>query len=146
LIRHLAAEESDEGSPVELDVRLLALLEQQRWPGNVRQLRHLLRGMIALRETDRLTVCDLPPEYRIGSADVAPPPGPDAGAGAGPASAGEASLNTLESAERRALLQELQRHEWNLSSVARELGISRNTLYRKLQRLSIKPPDKSLFH
>jgi transcriptional regulator of acetoin/glycerol metabolism len=35
--------------------RLLALLEQQRWPGNLRQLRHLLRSMIALRETDRLT-------------------------------------------------------------------------------------------
>jgi transcriptional regulator of acetoin/glycerol metabolism len=145
LIRHLAAEESDEGSPVELDVRLLSILEQQRWPGNVRQLRHLLRGMIALRETDRLSVRDLPPEYRPGSADVAPL-GPDVCAGTGPAAAGEASLNTLESAERRALLQELQRHEWNLSSVARELGISRNTLYRKLQRLSIKPPDKSLFH
>jgi DNA-binding NtrC family response regulator len=44
----------------------------------------------------------------------------------------------------RALLQELQRHEWNLSGVARELDISRNTLYRKLQRLNIEPPDKSL--
>jgi len=145
LIRHLAAEESDEGSPVELDVRLLSLLEQQRWPGNVRQLRHLLRSMIALRETDRLTVRDLPPEYRAGTGDLAPPcpePYPDAGA----ASSSEASLNTLENAERRALMHELQRHEWNLSSVARELGISRNTLYRKLQRLSIKPPDKSLFH
>ena len=58
----------------------------------------------------------------------------------------ESRLNTLESAERRALLQELQRHEWNLSGVARELGISRNTLYRKLQRLNIKPPEKSLVH
>jgi transcriptional regulator of acetoin/glycerol metabolism len=150
LIRRLAAEESDEGSPVELDVRLLSLLEQQRWPGNVRQLRHLLRSMIALRETDRLTVHDLPPEYRTGPADVAPrscPDAcPDAYQDAGQGSPDEASLNTLESAERRALMQELQHHEWNLSSVARELGISRNTLYRKLQRLSIKPPDKSLFH
>jgi transcriptional regulator of acetoin/glycerol metabolism len=146
LIRHLAAEESDEGSPVELDVRLLSLLEQQRWPGNVRQLRHLLRSMIALRETDRLTVRDLPPECRAGTADVAPPPCPEACPDAGAAVSSEGSLNTLENAERRALMQELQRHEWNLSSVARELGISRNTLYRKLQRLSIKPPDKSLFH
>jgi transcriptional regulator of acetoin/glycerol metabolism len=146
LVRRLAAEESDEGSQVELDVRLLSLLDQQRWPGNVRQLRHLLRSMIALRETDRLTVRDLPPEYRAGTADVAAPPCPDTCPDTGAASASEASLNTLESAERRALMQELQRHEWNLSSVARELGISRNTLYRKLQRLSIKPPDKSLFH
>jgi transcriptional regulator of acetoin/glycerol metabolism len=142
LIRHLATEESDEGSPVGLDTRLLSLLEQQRWPGNVRQLRHLLRSMIALRDTDCLTVRDLPPEYRDGTAEAAPSTcaGIEAGAMTG------SSLNTLESAERRALLQELQRHEWNLSGVARELGISRNTLYRKLQRLNIKPPEKSLVH
>jgi transcriptional regulator of acetoin/glycerol metabolism len=146
LIRQLAAEESDEGNQVELDARLLSLLEQHRWPGNVRQLRHLLRSMIALRETDRLTVRDLPPEYRAGTADVMAPPCPEAYPGAEAASPSETSLNTLESAERRALVQELQRHEWNLSSVARELGISRNTLYRKLQRLGIRPPDKSLFH
>jgi transcriptional regulator of acetoin/glycerol metabolism len=142
LIRHLAAEESDEDGPVELDERLLALLEQQRWPGNVRQLRHLLRSMIALRETDRLTVRDLPPEYQTGTAGLAAAPGEDDAADP----PGDASLNTLESAERRALLQVLQRHEWNLSGVARELDISRNTLYRKLQRLNIKPPEKSLVH
>jgi transcriptional regulator of acetoin/glycerol metabolism len=142
LIRHLADEESDEDSRIELDARLLFLLEQQRWPGNVRQLRHLLRSMIALRETDRLTVRDLPPEYQTGAADLALVPGEEAA----PEPPGEASLNTLESAERRALLQVLQRHEWNLSGVARELDISRNTLYRKLQRLNIKPPEKSLVH
>jgi transcriptional regulator of acetoin/glycerol metabolism len=144
LIRHLAAEESDEGSPVELDTHLLSVLEQQRWPGNVRQLRHLLRSMIALRDTDRLTVHDLPPEYRTVTGDAAP--APVTATEAAPGSAGETRLNTLESAERQALLQELQRHEWNLSGVARKLGISRNTLYRKLQRLNIKPPEKSLVH
>jgi len=142
LIRHLAAEESDEDSAIELDARLLFLLEQQRWPGNVRQLRHLLRSMIALRETDRLSVRDLPPEYLAGAADLALAPGDEPA----PEPPVETSLNTLESAERRALLQVLQRHEWNLSGVARELDISRNTLYRKLQRLNIKPPEKSLVH
>jgi len=33
-----------------------------------------------------------------------------------------------------------------MSCVARELNISRNTLYRKLQRLNIQHPDKSPFH
>jgi transcriptional regulator of acetoin/glycerol metabolism len=143
LIRLLAAEESDEGHPVELDARLLAVLDQQRWPGNIRQLRHLLRSMIALRETDRLTVRDLPPEYRDDTVQEAlPSTVRETEAIVMTAS----SLNTLESAERHALLQELQRHEWNLSGVARELGISRNTLYRKLQRLDIKPPERSLLH
>jgi transcriptional regulator of acetoin/glycerol metabolism len=144
LIRHLAAEESAEDGPVELDTRLLSLLEQQRWPGNVRQLRHLLRSMIALRETDCLSEHDLPAEYRIDAAAAAPATEPCAPTAS--ESAAGSSLNTLESAERRALLQVLERHEWNLSSVSRELDISRNTLYRKLQRLNIRPPEKSLVH
>jgi transcriptional regulator of acetoin/glycerol metabolism len=172
LIRHLADEESDACSPVELDERLLDLLDRQRWPGNVRQLRHLLRTMIALRESDSLTPHDLPAEYRSDPLPIAVTAYGDARMANAPVkvplsmqAAGTASmpddpdnavlesavpltekLNPLESAERAALMQELTRRDWNLSSVARELQISRNTLYRKLQRLHIKPPDKSLFH
>jgi transcriptional regulator of acetoin/glycerol metabolism len=153
LIRQLALEESDPGNQVELDDQLLALLERQRWPGNLRQLRHLLRTMIALRETDRLGLHDLPPEFRPDLAEARMPPaavpGQAAAAPATPAAPankpGE-GLNPFECAEREVLLQELKRHQWNLSGVARELNISRNTLYRKLQRLNIEHPDKSLFH
>jgi transcriptional regulator of acetoin/glycerol metabolism len=161
LIRQLASEESDAGCPVELDESLMALLERQRWPGNLRQLRHLLRTMIALRESDRLTLRDLPPEYRHELADevasvtasvtstmAAAAAGCQAGAHGDIPAEGKtgAALNPFESAERAVLLQELKRHQWNLSGVARDLNISRNTLYRKLQRLNIEHPDKSLFH
>ena len=151
LIRQLAFEESDAGCPVELDDRLLDLLERQRWPGNLRQLRHLLRTMIALRETDRLGMHDLPPEFRQGLADAAPgaqPAAPQSSAAPAAVLGGKPAegLNPFECAEREVLLQELKRHQWNLSGVARELNISRNTLYRKLQRLNIEHPDKSLFH
>ena len=54
------------------------------------------------------------------------------------------ALNPLEHAERDALLRELQRHGWNISTVARELHISRNTLYRKVQRLHIRHPGKAV--
>ncbi|QOL50580.1 sigma-54-dependent Fis family transcriptional regulator [Massilia litorea] len=159
LIRQLALEESDAGCPVELDDKLLAVLDRQHWPGNLRQLRHLLRTMIALRATDRLTLEDLPPEYRhglveAGAAAITPAAG-SASAGAAvsavlpapaPGNKPGAGLNPFECAEREVLLQELKRHQWNLSGVARELNISRNTLYRKLQRLNIEHPDKSLFH
>jgi len=140
LIRHIADQESDEGAAVVLDETLLTALERQRWPGNVRELRHLLRTMVALREADRLTLRDLPPQYRATPAIAGPAaPEPAAGAAINP-------LNPLESAERDALLRELQRLQWNMSGVARELNISRNTLYRKLQRLNIDHPDKSTFH
>jgi len=149
LIRQLAFEESDPGCPVALEDSLLALLERQRWPGNLRQLRHLLRTMIALRASDCLGVHDLPPEYRPTPGSVAaadPAPAPVLALGAAPGTKPPAGLNPFECAEREVLLQELKRHQWNLSGVARELNISRNTLYRKLQRLHIEHPDKSLFH
>ncbi len=135
LIRHIAAEESDD-DPVSLDDGLLAALERQRWPGNLRQLRHLLRAMIALRDADRLTLRDLPPEYRSSTAPPAIDSGDDAPA--------DSDLNPLENAERDALLLELQRHSWNISTVARQLKMSRNTLYRKVQRLNIRNPGKTL--
>ena len=126
------------------------------WPCNVRQLRHLLRSMIALRESDSLGLCDLPLEYRLDLDDAAPalPLGSVSGPASGPASGAcpasgsgaEPALTALESAEREVLLQALERHGWNMSGVARELNISRNTLYRKLQRLNIQHPDKALFH
>jgi transcriptional regulator of acetoin/glycerol metabolism len=141
LVAHIVAEESDEDAIVTLDDTLLAALERQRWPGNLRQLRHLLRAMIALREADHLTVHDLPPEYRTG---IVVPELDDAGAAGGAAEAADSALNPLENAERDALLRELQRHSWNISTVARQLGMSRNTLYRKVQRLHIRNPGKPL--
>jgi len=160
LIHQLAAEESDADFLVELDQHLLAHMEGMHWPGNVRQLRQLLRTMIALRETDCLTLRDLPPAYvsdpAIASATAPPahatgaaPTHPPATA-PHPVSACDAAahslLSPLERAERDVLLRELERHAWNLSGVARGLNISRNTLYRKLQRFDIRPRDRPLIH
>ncbi len=50
----------------------------------------------------------------------------------------QAVLNPLQLAEKQALIQGLERHRWKVTSLARELDISRNTLYRKMRRLGIK--------
>ena len=158
LILRLAAQESDvepDGAgELRLDAALLAALERHPWPGNLRQLRQLLRTMIALRESDRLTLADLPPAFRAGAAA---PADDDSGAGigagtgadtdgGGAAATSQDAFNPLESAERQALIAELTRHNWNISTLARQLKISRNTLYRKVQRLNISNPDKAVLH
>jgi transcriptional regulator of acetoin/glycerol metabolism len=139
LIHHLAMQESDGDGNVVIDPQLLAALDQHQWPGNIRQLRHLLRTMIALRETDLLTLADLPPGFGAVATPAATAP-------AAPAPAPDANLNPLENAERHALIAELTRHGWNISTLARQLKISRNTLYRKVQRLNITNPDKAMLH
>ena len=142
MIRHLAMQESDGDGNVGLDGALLAALDQHPWPGNIRQLRHLLRTMIALRESDLLTMADLPPEF--GGLGAAPAAAIAAATTSKPAP--DAALNPLENAERCALIVELTRHSWNISTLARQLKISRNTLYRKVQRLNITNPDKAMLH
>jgi transcriptional regulator of acetoin/glycerol metabolism len=134
LIAHLLSREQAGCGPLSMTPELLAALDQYRWPGNIRQLRNVLRTMVALRNADVLDVEDLPPEIRKSS----PQPPMPASAHRGE---GESCLNPLKQAEREALLQVLEQARWNISTVARQLGVGRNTLYRKLDRLEIHLPD-----
>ena len=146
LIGHLVRQESDGEGDVGLDDQLLAALDQHPWPGNIRQLRHLLRTMIALRESDLLTMADLPADFGGAGGPAVACAAAGVGVAPGPAPAPDSALNPLENAERHALILELTRHSWNISTLARQLKISRNTLYRKVQRLNITNPDKAMLH
>jgi transcriptional regulator of acetoin/glycerol metabolism len=53
-----------------------------------------------------------------------------------PATPGEPDIS-LEHAEREALLRVIEKNDWVMSHVATQLGISRNTLYRKIKRHGI---------
>ncbi|HKC44966.1 MAG TPA: sigma-54-dependent Fis family transcriptional regulator [Burkholderiales bacterium] len=136
LVRHVFAQEAAATPGVSLSDALVDVLCAHQWPGNIRQLRNVLRAMIALRARDGLDVVDLPADYglHLRSAEAAAPP-PEADA-----------LNPLGRAEREALLRELEVERGNISHVARKLGVSRNTLYRKMQRLRIRWPLKKPVH
>ena len=98
-----------------------ALLHFQ-WPGNVRQLRNVLRTLAALCEGEVIEFDDLPVAIRQGPLKPLPP----------------CSDNPLEDAEKLALLAALEQHRWHMTQTAAQLGVSRNTLYRKLRRHGIE--------
>jgi transcriptional regulator of acetoin/glycerol metabolism len=104
---------------------LLAALRAYRWPGNLRQLANVLRTACALLEPHETVIgwahlCDdLAQELR----GTAAPPQDDA----------EMDLRALS---QQAVQRAVQDCEGNMSEAARKLGISRNTLYRKLARLA----------
>ncbi len=104
------------GEPVQLDVQAREALLAFGWPGNVRQMRNVLRTLVALSEGGRVTVADLP-GYLRDQAPAAPLP-----------------EQPLAEAERTALLGVLERQRWHMTHVAEELGVSRNTLYRKMRK------------
>ncbi|WP_028999684.1 sigma-54-dependent Fis family transcriptional regulator [Azohydromonas australica] len=123
-------------APAQLTARAERLLMNHPWPGNVRQLRHVLRAAVALADGERvdlehLSMLRYEPAQRQ-SAHVmslpvllpAPVPEPS-------------GLNLVQTHERQVLLQLLEQHRWNVSNVAKALDVSRNTLYRKLHKLQI---------
>jgi transcriptional regulator of acetoin/glycerol metabolism len=131
LIGRILDEEA--GRPMGLAPEVEALLMGHAWPGNLRQLRHVLRTAAVLCEGECLELAHLPPSMR--PAGLATEPAADEAPSL-------ANLNPIEANERQVLLQLLEAQHWNVSHVAKALGVSRNTLYRKFHRLHIdlKPP------
>ncbi|MGF6504428.1 sigma-54-dependent Fis family transcriptional regulator [Paraburkholderia sp. 32] len=140
LIHHLLANETDD--PPDLTPEAEHALLTYAWPGNIRQLRHVLQMAIALSDgepircehlppevTQRTSAVDLPIALRLANADMD---------GHLADEADISSLNAIQLNERETVLSLLDEHRWNVSNVAKALGISRNTLYRKMRRLHIR--------
>ena len=113
----LAAAAEDQRRP-ELAFSRSALdwLAAQSWPGNVRQLRQTIERVALISDRDLLEA-----DRFAELADVA-------AAGTGEAGA------RLDEIERRAIERALELHPGNLTRVAKELGISRQALYRRLEK------------
>lgn len=122
LLDFLLKEEAG-GHPVQIDADARAALLGFNWPGNVRQMRNVLRTLAALCEDGVIGVSDLPQVICQGAVQKVDAP--------------ELSDSPLECAERSALIATLDAQRWHMTHAARALGVSRNTLYRKLRRHGI---------
>jgi transcriptional regulator with PAS, ATPase and Fis domain len=104
---------------------VLAIFMHHSWPGNVRELENAIEHAFILCPQGIIQPHHLP-EHLRGTQT------------AGPLFTGL----TLEEIEKRALWEALERNQWRRMASARELGIDKNTLRRKLRRLGITPPQK----
>jgi transcriptional regulator with PAS, ATPase and Fis domain len=110
---------------------VLKIFRKSRWPGNVRELRATVRRLtlMALR-SGQVTLNNLPPGLRSTVSNLV-----------GVTESGTANLEVhLEWAERERIVQALTVTQGNRTAAARRLGISRNSLYRKMERLGIRIP------
>jgi DNA-binding NtrC family response regulator len=107
---------------------VLAALQDYAWPGNVRALRHAAERAVILAEGDFYTLTDFPlprgsaHQIRLAPEPVAPPP-----------SLFHAELH-LGRAERQMIERALQKHAYNISAAAAELGLTRGSLYRRMEK------------
>jgi two-component system response regulator AtoC len=103
----------------------LEALVHYRWPGNIRELRNLVERMVVLARGDKITLRDVPGEVRDNGASRRTS-GPLAGA------------VSMEQAEKRMIEQALADHDGNRTLAAKQLGISRRTLHRKLNEFGLR--------
>ena len=129
LIRKLLQGECSLGAPVDIEPALLDRLVRHSWPGNVRQVRNVVRTMLALRASDRLTLADFNEEWLVGGAAQTPDL---ARCSEQPGDVDEGGV--LSGAERDAMRRTLEACRWNVSAAAARLHISRRTMYRKMHR------------
>lgn len=94
-------------------------LENYSWPGNVRELRHAMERAIILSEQPELIADDFLLETRDTSINFA------------------SKAMSMEEAETILITHAMKRNKGNISHVAKELNIGRQTLYRKIEKYGI---------
>jgi len=96
-------------------------LQNYQWPGNVRALRHAVERAIILSESDLIEPQDLQLNYGDGEAARA--------------SVDEIpSVLNLDEMEKSAIQGALRKHGFNISRAAKELGLTRASLYRRMEK------------
>ncbi|HLP03947.1 MAG TPA: sigma-54 dependent transcriptional regulator [Paludibacter sp.] len=96
-----------------LGPQVIRKLLKYHWPGNVRELQHTIEKAVILCEGNTLS----PDDFALRCPTTSP-----------------MLPLTLETMERQLIEAAMDRHNGNLSAVASELGISRQTLYNKISR------------
>ncbi len=102
---------------VKVSEEAMRRLCSQAWPGNIRQLEHTVEKALILSDGNILGIHD----FDLHDSQIA----------------STEQSTTLESMERNAITAAIKQHGGNMSEVARQLGITRQTLYNKLRKYGI---------
>lgn len=118
----------------------LQTLQAYDWPGNVRQLEHVIERIAILSKRPGIEQDQLPPEVQrsvTSSLPVGdrPPQGPRRGTRE--IGQGTDDVQSMEHLEQQAILHALQRTEGNVQQAANLLGLGQATIYRKIKRYGI---------
>ncbi|MFN3985229.1 MAG: sigma-54-dependent Fis family transcriptional regulator [Rhodocyclaceae bacterium] len=142
--RMLDAEAVDSGrEAITISPEVMRFFEHYPWPGNIRQLHSVIRVAAALLDDDehQIESLHLPEELFGAESDGERGARRDAPAFVErsvvpPLSEPETAARSLDEVELAAIAAVMREVKGNVSAAARRLGVSRNTLYRKLGRMS----------
>ena len=104
-----------------LNAEVMAVLRAYSWPGNVREMRNIIENLLLTSREEEVALDELPAELLDETGTVAT------------AEPVPLQSTSLEETERAAIARAVHGAHGNLAQAARSLGVSRSTLYRKLE-------------
>jgi DNA-binding NtrC family response regulator len=113
-----------------MDEEALKCLESYPWPGNVRELKNVLERMVVLSGAPKLTLENVPEDVRSIDGGLGL-------RGAGTGGSWNLKASNLQDMEKELIQLKLYESRGNKSKAAKDLGISRRTLYRKLEEYGL---------
>ncbi len=111
---------------IQLSPEAITTISQYSWPGNVRALRHAIERAIVLSQSDVLDG----ESFQLEQTLVVAKPKEEV------TTASEPELN-LEKVEKMTIELALKKHRYNISHAAKELGLTRAALYRRMEKHGI---------
>jgi transcriptional regulator with PAS, ATPase and Fis domain len=133
LAQALVARECGGSRRVELSGEVLQIFLRHPWPGNVRQLSFVVRTTLAMVDDGDCVEARHLPEDFLAQLEQ----------GTQPSAAYAGSTESLEKIELHAIQETIRHNRGNISAAARQLGVSRTTLYRKLKQTGFLPSAKT---
>jgi two-component system response regulator HydG len=124
LVRHFLSRNARGTNEVVCTPAALDVLTAYSYPGNVRQLEHIIQRAVATAQSLEITPDDLPEELQA-------EPG-------GPFTAEGTVAAAREKAEREMIVATLARHHGEIGATARELQVSRTTMWRLMKKHGIE--------
>lgn len=127
--KQFAASELGENNVLDFSYEAMRALLDHDWPGNVRELENSIEHAVVLSKGSRIELSHLPSALarskRQGNGTAQP-------------------SRTIFEHEKRLLLEVMEECAWNKSQAARQLGISRSTLYDKLKKYQVARPSATI--
>ena len=122
LVEHFVVRAVKEFRIPELSVssKTMDTLKEYHWPGNIRELQNVVERAVLMSDGPTLLPCHLPPDIQAAATEE---PAED--------------TSTLLGQERSLILKALKEHNWNQSSAARALGITRYHLRHRIKKYNI---------
>lgn len=113
-----------------INAAALRWLQHQPWPGNVRQLRHVIERALLVSGKDMLEKEDFEMTMAMDARGESREEGTEA--------LPQVGAMTLDDMEKAMIVKALKHHDGNISKVAEALGLSRAALYRRFEKFGLK--------